>query len=81
MDALDWRTTRVPSSNIRRVAYDEANRQMVVEFNSGKRYAYPRPTARDMLAIQNADSPGAAFSVLKKTGVLDEYQVLPVDTE
>lgn len=59
MNDLDWQN--VISSNIRRVAYKEA--QMFVTFTSGDTYRYDGVPEETFLAVRNAESVGKALKV------------------
>lgn len=51
----------VSSSNITAIGYDEPERRLVVEFDSGGRYSYAGVPAEVYQSFMSAPSPGKFF--------------------
>jgi hypothetical protein len=52
----------VSSSNINAIGYDEANKELHVEFSSGKTYSYEGVSQETYEAMRDASSVGAYFA-------------------
>lgn len=53
---------KVASSKISAIGYESGLSRLVVEFSSGKRYAYSEVSAEEHAAIMDADSVGSHFA-------------------
>lgn len=54
--------TRVQSSNISSIGYEENSRTLEIEFNTGKIYQYSQVSENVYKALMNAPSHGSYFN-------------------
>lgn len=69
--------TKVESSNIASIGYDQASRTLVVEFMSGQIYSYHPVTPAGYESLRAADSVGAHFAKHFKNNEKLSYVKLP----
>ena len=88
--ANDWQHLEVAnSSNLNRVAYSAASKQLVVSFNSGRQWLYKNVDETIFTAMQTCAKPDSTMSVgkyfasVKSALTGDEYtgDALPNTTE
>jgi|APGre2960657373_1045057.scaffolds.fasta_scaffold14261_2 hypothetical protein len=60
MNDLKW--VKVKSSNLSKVAYDKADKELYVEFKSGSKYSYIDVSNKKFESLLNAESKGTYFS-------------------
>ena len=66
MDNINW--TEVESSNISRIAYDESDGKIIVEFKDGGQYAYDDCSPQLFNQFRMAESAGKFFHSNIKAG-------------
>lgn len=60
MNNLNWHN--VVSSNLEKIAYDETEKELYVEFKSGNKYSYVNVPRKKFNELMRAESHGAYFS-------------------
>lgn len=65
MKELNW--VKVKSSNLAKVAYDKTDKELYVEFKSGRKYSYVGVSKQKFDLLLNAESQGVYFNAKIKS--------------